>query len=499
MSALPSTVFQDEPPLPPQDQSFFGHPRGLATLFMTELWERFSYYGMRALLILFMTASATKGGLGFPISKAGSIYGCYTAMVYLMGLPGGWLADRLIGQRRAVLWGGVIIALGHFALAIPSVSAFYVGLALIVLGTGLLKPNISTMVGALYPEHDVRRDAGFSIFYMGINIGALLAPLVCGYLGENINWHYGFVAAGVGMTLGLAQYLLGGKYLGNAGLESRGSEADWRILRHVLTASLVIVVMTAAGGWRGMVSLSVASVSDGIGFLLVAIVVVFFLWLFTAKGYSPRERRHFLAILVLFIASAMFWSAFEQAGSTLNLFADRNTNLRSWDVPAIWGSFRASYFQSFNSFFVMALAPVFALLWVKLGKHQPSSTAKFAIGLLFVALGFAILIPVSRGHAVSPWWLTLTYLAHTVGELCLSPVGLSTMTKLAPARIGSLIMGVWFLSMSVGDYVGGRLSALYESLPLPSLFGIVVLFCVLIGGVLVFLLRPMRRLMGDVN
>jgi POT family proton-dependent oligopeptide transporter len=481
------------------DRSFFGHPRGLSTLFMTEMWERFSYYGMRALLILFMTAPAARGGLGFPIPKAGAIYGFYTAMVYLMGLPGGWIADRIIGSRRAVLWGGLIIVLGHVSLAIPNLSTFYTGLLLIVLGTGLLKPNISTMVGALYPEHDVRRDAGFSIFYMGINVGALLAPLVCGYLGENINWHYGFAASGVGMTFGLIQYVLGGKYLGTAGMGSRGGKADRRVFRRWLAVTGIVAGVVVACSVSGMVRFSAESLADLFGLALAGIVVVFFIWLFTAKGYSTLQRRHFWAILALFIASALFWSAFEQAGSTLNLFADRNTNLHSWDVPVLWGMFRASYFQSFGSFFVIALAPLFALLWIGLGKRQPSSTAKFSCGLLFVALGFAILIPVAHGKNVSPMWLTLTYLLHTVGELCLSPVGLSTMTKLAPARIAGLIMGVWFLSMSVGDYIGGRLSGLYESLPLPELFGVVVLFCALIGTALLFLRRPMRWLMGGVN
>jgi POT family proton-dependent oligopeptide transporter len=483
----------------PVDRSFFGHPRGLSTLFMTEMWERFSYYGMRALLILFMTAPAARGGLGFSIPKAGAIYGFYTAMVYLMGLPGGWIADRIIGSRRAVLWGGTIIVLGHVSLAIPNLSTFYTGLLLVVLGTGLLKPNISTMVGALYPEHDVRRDAGFSIFYMGINIGALLAPLVCGYLGENINWHYGFAASGVGMTFGLIQYVLGGRYLGTAGMESRGDKADRRIFRLGLTVTGIVAGVAVAANASGIVKFSAESLSDVFGLALAGIVVVFFIWLFTAKGYSALERRHFWAILVLFIASALFWSAFEQAGSTLSLFADRNTNLHSWDVSGLWGRFHASYFQAFNSFFVIALAPLFALLWVRLGRREPSSTAKFSWGLLFVALGFAILIPVAHGKNVSPMWLTLTYLLHTVGELCLSPVGLSTMTKLAPARIAGLIMGVWFLSVSVGDYIGGRLSGLYESLPLPELFGVVVLFCVLISASLVFLRRPMRGLMGGVN
>jgi POT family proton-dependent oligopeptide transporter len=480
------------------DKSFFGHPRGLSTLFFTEMWERFSYYGMRALLILFMTASVANGGLGFPTSKAGEIYGLYTSMVLLLSLPGGWLADRIIGQRRAVLWGGVIIALGHYSMAIPSLSTFYLGLTLIVLGTGLLKPNISTMVGALYTEKDVRRDAGFSIFYMGINIGAFISPLVCGYLGENINWHYGFGAAGVGMTLGLIQYTLSGKYLGNAGLTRSGAESDFRLLRRVLTIALIVIVVAAALVFSGILSFSAENISDAFGLILAGIVVAFFVWLLTAKGYTPVERRRFWAILVLFLASALFWSAFEQAGSTLNLFAERNTNLHTWDAP-IWGLFRASYFQAFNSLFIIALAPVFAWFWVRLARHEPSITAKFSWGLVFVGLGFAILVPVANGTNVSPWWLTVTYLLHTIGELCLSPVGLSGMTKLAPARIASLMMGVWFLSTSVGDFIGGRLASVYESFPLPELFGIVAAFCIVVGALLVFLLRPMKTLTSGVN
>jgi proton-dependent oligopeptide transporter, POT family len=480
------------------DQSFFGHPRGLSTLFFTEMWERFSYYGMRALLILFMTASVANGGLGFPTSKAGAVYGLYTSMVFLLSLPGGWLADSIIGQRRAVLWGGLIIALGHYSMAIPSLTTFYLGLTLIVVGTGLLKPNISTMVGALYTEKDVRRDAGFSIFYMGINIGAFISPLVCGYLGENINWHYGFGAAGVGMTLGLIQYALGGKYLGNAGLTPSGTVADFRLLRRVLTIALVVVLLAAALILGGILSFSTEEISDAFGLILAGIVVVFFVWLLTAKGYTPVERRRFWAILVLFLASALFWSAFEQAGSTLNLFAERNTDLHTWDAP-LWGLFRASYFQSLNSLFIIALAPVFAWLWVQLARREPSITAKFSWGLVFVGLGFAILVPVASGTNVSPWWLTVTYLLHTVGELCLSPVGLSGMTKLAPARIASLMMGVWFLSTSVGDFIGGRLASVYESFPLPELFGIVAAFCIVVGALLVFLLKPMKNLTGGVN
>jgi POT family proton-dependent oligopeptide transporter len=480
------------------DRSFFGHPRGLSTLFFTEMWERFSYYGMRALLILFMTETVAKGGLGFPVSKAGAIYGLYTAMVFLLSVPGGWLADRITGQRRAVLWGGMIIALGHYSMAIPSLTTFYLGLALIVVGTGLLKPNISTMVGALYTESDVRRDAGFSIFYMGINIGAMIAPLICGYLGENINWHYGFGAAGVGMTIGVIQYSLGGKYLGVAGLQRSGTAADFRLLRQASIGMLLVVAAVMALVFSGKLSFSAEGISDVFGLILLGIVVLVFIWLFTAKNFTPLERRRFWAILVLFLASALFWSAFEQAGSTLNLFAERNTNLHAWDLP-LWGLFRASYFQALNSVFIIALAPVFAWLWVRLARHERSTTSKFSWGLIFVGLGFAILIPVASGTSVSPWWLTLTYLLHTIGELCLSPVGLSATTRLAPARIAGFMMGVWFLSISVGDFIGGRMASVYESFPLPALFGVVAGFCIVVGALLVFLIRPMKTLMGGIN
>jgi POT family proton-dependent oligopeptide transporter len=322
--------------------------------------------------------------------------------------------------------------------------------------------------------------------------------LVCGYLGENIDWHYGFLAAGIGMTLGLVQYVLGGKYLGQAGLKAAGSASDYRTFKRGLVWAAIAIALVAGLTLSGLVSISANSLSDVFGVLLAGIVVLFFIWLLNAQGYSQGERRRFWAILVLFIASAAFWSAFEQAGSTLNLFAERNTNLHQWDFP-LWGLFRASYYQSFNSVFIIALAPIFAWLWVRMGRRDPSSTAKFSWGLVFVGLGFAILIPIAGGTNVSPWWLTLVYLLHTIGELCLSPVGLSAMTKLAPARLGGLIMGVWFLSISVGDYIGGRLASVYESFPLPELFGIVAAFCIVAGALLMLLIRPMRRLMGGVN
>jgi POT family proton-dependent oligopeptide transporter len=475
------------------DRSFFGHPRGLSTLFFTEMWERFSYYGMRALLILFMTATVAHGGLGYPTSKAGAVYGVYVGLVYLSNLPGGWVADRILGQRRSVLLGGIVIALGHFLMAIPRGPSFYTGLAFIVVGTGLLKPNISTMVGALYSKHDERRDAGFSLFYMGINLGAMFAPLVCGYLGENINWHYGFAAAGVGMCLGLTQYVLGARYLGEAGHIRMRNPADLRIFKISVAAAVALILIIAALTVTGVLRMSAEAISNVFAILLAAVVVVFFTWLLTSKSYAPDERRRLWAILVLFVAAALFWSAFEQAGSTLNLFAERNTNLHAWDFR-LWGNFRASYYQAVNSVFIILLAPVFGWLWLSLGRRQPGSTAKFSVGLLFAGLSFAILVPVAGSTHASPWWLVLTYLLQTIGELCLSPVGLSAMTKLAPARAVGTMMGVWFLATSVGGFIGGRISGLYESFPLPRLFALVAGFALLVAFALVLLIRPMRRL-----
>ncbi|HJR59585.1 MAG TPA: peptide MFS transporter [Vicinamibacterales bacterium] len=486
------------------DRGFFGHPRGLSTLFFTEMWERFSYYGMRALLILFMTAPLAAGGLGFDTASAGAVYGLYTSMVYMMTLPGGWIADRLIGQRRAVLYGGITIALGHFSMAVPSLATFYIGLFLIVIGTGLLKGNVSVIVGQLYAKGDHRRDAGFSIFYMGINLGAFIAPLVCGYLGQQINWHLGFGAAGAGMTLGVVQYLLGSKYLGDAGMRpapaaSRQAFEALR-LKVVIGAVMVVVVLAAfaVATYTGTLPITVNQVADGAGYFLLIATVGFFGWLFLSSDWTPDERKRLYAIGVFFLAAALFWSVFEQAGSTLNLFADRDTRteLFGWPFPSSW-------FQSVNSLFIIALAPVFAWLWVRLGSREPSTAAKFAVGLIFVGAGFGILIIAARlaagGVQVSPMWLVATYLLHTIGELSLSPVGLSAMTKLAPARIAGLMMGVWFLATSVGNFIAGRLSGFYEAMPLPDLFGAITLFAV-VAGLIMFMLVPwMKRLMGEVN
>jgi len=480
----------------PGDHAFFGHPRGLSTLFFTEMWERFSYYGMRALLILFMTAPAAAGGLGFDTAVAGAIYGLYTSSVYMACLPGGWIADRLLGARRAVLYGGILIAAGHFSMAVQSLAFFYLGLTLIVAGTGLLKGNVAVIVGQLYSQQDQRRDAGFSIFYMGINLGAFIAPLVCGYLGQRVNWHVGFGAAGVGMTLGIVQYVLGGRTLGDAGIHpAQTLDPAARRWTAFIAAAVVIAGVTLFVGW---IPITAVQIANAAGVLLIGGAIVFFAWLFLSSGWTPIERKRLVAIALLFLAACLFWSQFEQAGSTLNLFGDRatRTEMFGWTFPS-------SYYQALQPLFIISFAPVFAWVWITMGRNEPSSPTKFSFGLFLVGTGFAVIAVASLfgagGVKVSPWWLVVTYLLHTWGELALSPVGMSAMTKLAPARIGGLIMGVWYLSIAIGNFTGGRISTLYGSMSLPTLFGVVAASGLAGGVVMAALSRPIQKLMGGVN
>ena len=487
----------------PYDTAFFGHPRGLSTLFFTEMWERFSYYGMRALLILFMTADPATGGLGFDAVTAGAIYGLYTSMVYMATLPGGWIADQILGPQRAVLVGGVLIAAGHFSMAVPALAAFYLGLALIVLGTGLLKGNVSVIVGRLYRPDDDRRDAGYSLFYMGINTGAFVAPFICGYLGQRVSWHLGFAAAGIGMLLGLVQFMVGRKYLGEAGLRPSdpGSPAalsaqQTRAARWVGLAAAVFVA-AGLGMYAGIIPIGAKEISDAAGVLLLCLSIGFFAWVFLSGGWTKVERNHLLVIGVLFLGYATFNAAFEQAGSTLNLFADRST------LNEVFGfAFPSSWFQSVNPLLVIAFAPVFAWMWVRLARRgaEPGAPVKFGLALLGVGGGFLVLVPAAvisaGGSLVGPGWLLVTYALHTWAELALSPVGLSAMSRLAPARIGSLVMGVWFLGASNGNYIGGRLAGFYESLPLPTLFGTVALVAIVAGVLFLLLSKTLNRLSG---
>jgi POT family proton-dependent oligopeptide transporter len=451
-----------------------GHPRGLMTLYFTEMWERFSYYGMRSFLVVFMVASVADGGLGLDVRTSTLIYGTYTMCVYLLSIPGGFIADNFLGARRSVLCGGIVIALGHFVLAVPSVQTFFAGLALVVVGTGMLKPNISAMVGGLYVSGDQRRDAGFSIFYMGINLGALLAPLVCGFLAQHVlfkawlaahgfdparSWHWGFAAAGVGMTLGLAQYVLGGRRLAHVGNAPASRVRPWIVLSLILGGTAALL---------GLVMLSdlVGSLA-WIRYLYLGAPVAAIVWFGLRKDATMKR---FAAILVFFAAVTVFWAIFEQAGSTISLFAEKLTDrtLPNGGNFTVLGhhfsagaSFPSSFFQSVNSAFILLMAPAFGWMWVRLGPRQPSSPAKFVIGLFFAALSFVLMVPaayLSARGLVSPWWIVGLFFLQTIGELCLSPVGLSLMTKLAPGNLVGLALGIWFLGAAFGNKLAGILA-----------------------------------------
>ncbi len=490
-------------------KSFFGHPPGLATLFFTEMWERFSYYGGRAMLILYMTAAVTglNPGLGLSVMEAGALYGLYTAVVYMTNLPGGWIADKFIGARNAVFYGGCIIAVGNLMLAAPlGLPGFYTGLGLIAIGTGLLKPNVSTMVGSLYAQGDIRRDSAFSIFYMGINLGAFLAPLIAGKMGEDINWRLGFLVVAIGMVLGLIQYKLGAKHLGDAGKFVASHDENIRAsqrksLRNGFIGLLVGIAVLLGLHFSGIWEISIVNVSNLVGILLILIPFAYFGALFARGGFTVAEKNRIIAIIVLYLGAALFWSSFEQAGSTLTLFADRHT-----ENQVLGKSFPTTWWQSVNALYIILLTPVFAWLWIKLKKtgKDISIPMKFAIGLLLVGVGFLVLVPAalqieSTGAKVGISWLLMLYFIHTIGELFLSPVGLSAMTRLAPERIVGQMMGIWFLGAATGNFIGGRVGGLFESYPLKYIFIAVFGTSLFFALVMFFLVPWMKRLMGEVK
>ena len=487
-------------------KQWFGHPRGLATLFFTEMWERMSYYGMRAILILFMVDQIQSGGLQIDDVTATAIYGIYTAGVYLVALPGGWIADRLLGAQRAVLAGGIIIMSGHFVLAIPGYNAFFLGLLLVILGTGLLKPNVSTIVGSLYAAADDRRDSGFTIFYMGINLGGLLGPLIVGGLGqsENFGWHWGFGAAGVGMLFGVIQFWWTKHYLGEAGLHPVDSTDSFRRKSWIAIAVCMgILAVLVLGGMSGSIVYDPVQISRMATYVIIGAVALYFAHVFTFGKLDKQERNHIIVIVILFLGISMFWSGFEQAGSSLNLFADRYTKLEySWfTIPSSW-------FQSVNSIFIVVFAPVFAWIWIWLGKRNlnPSTPAKFGLGLVLLAVGFSMMIfasmIVASGSLAAPTWLLLTYLFHTFGELAISPVGLSATTKLAPKRYLGQMMGIWFVGAALGNLIAGQVAGDFDANNLQAFPGQYLNIVLIIGGSgLIFLVlsKPVRKLMGNIH
>ena len=482
---------------PGNDRQFLGHPKGLQTLFFTEMWERMSYYGMRALLVLFMTASLQTEGLGFTVATAGAIYGLYTGAVYFLGLPGGWLSDRLLGGKRAVWYGGLIIFAGHVVLAIDLQNLFFVGLILVASGTGLLKPNISAMVGQQYSDGDARRDSGYALYYMGINIGSLIAYLVTGYLQENWGWHYAFGAAAVGMALGLIQYYFSSGSLAAESVEPANPYAAeirpkiWLIVLSILALAAAIVVLAH----MGIVVIDPVSLAQQVAVAFTVIFFIYFGMIYFKGRLSDAEKRRMWALFLVCVASACFWSGFEQAGSSLNLFAQNYTDrmfaegsamgsrLGMEAIPTVW-------FQLSNSLFIIILSPFFAALWVNLARRMidPSYTLKCAIGLIIMASGFIVMFMASQyaaqGLKVAPMWLVTTYFLHTVGELCLSPVALSAVSKLSPKRFAGQMMGVFVLTYSIGNIIAGLLSGNFDPenvQEMPNLYLQIALFSIGIG------------------
>ncbi len=497
-------------------RTWFGHPAGLSTLFFTEMWERFSYYGMRALLILYMTTATThvilrgdgsevvNPGMGLDAGTAAAIYGLYTSLVYIMALPGGWIADNLWGQRKAVWVGGWIIALGHFTMAVPSTFAFFLGLVFVVLGTGLLKPNVSTIVGELYPEGGARRDAGFSVFYMGINVGALLGPLITSFLAEGYNWHWGFGAAGVGMVLGLIQYRNRARLLGDAGLlktEDGAAQLAAKSRKFFGTFFAVVVGVVAFGYLvsSGLIPVSLTGIATVLGYSVLVIIAGYFVYLWTVGGHTREENRRLGVIFWLFLLIAVFWSGFEQAGSSLNLFGRDYTdrNILGWLMPA-------GFLQSVNSFFIILLAPVFgsAWVWLERRKRNPSIPMKAGMGLIGLAAGFFVLAwgaanaDPESGSLVSPAWLVVTYFFHTVGELCISPIGLSAITKLSPVNRVGQMMGVWFVGAALGNLFAGLVAGRLVDLAPAPLFQSIAMTIGIVGIVGLLAAPWVKRLLG---
>ncbi len=449
-----------------------GHPKGLMTLFFTEMWERFSYYGMRALLTIFLTAELITGGFGMDRAESLAIYGIFTGLVYLTPIIGGWFADKILGRRKSIFIGGIVMAIGQFMLAISASNSFfsdldtkkfvfYLGLGVLILGNGFFKPNISTIVGDLYDNDDPKKDGGFTIFYMGINIGAFLSPFIAGTLGEKVGWPYGYLAAGIGMLIGVIWFHIRRHSLGNLGLPPGAAEKgktdldgkDWRdiLIYSIANVLLVIGIMYF---WR--------ATSDTIHTILVWIIALFgggFLLYSIFKGTSgSTEWSRVIVILVLAFFNIVFWAGFEQAGGTFNLFAQENTNrtVGGFEIPTTW-------FQNINPIAIVLFAPLFSILWVKLAskKLNPRTPVKFALSMFVGAFAFYIMTLASKsaegGSLVSPMWLVVVYVLLTMGELMLSPIGLSMVTKLSPNKITSIMMGVWMASFALGNYLAATL------------------------------------------
>ena len=476
-----------------QVKDFFGHPGGLSTLFFTEMWERMSYYGMRMLLVLYMTAGLQEGGLGITVAAASAIYGIYTGAVYFMGLPGGWIADRLIGGQKAVWYGAIIIMVGHIVLAIPSDHSFFIGLILVVLGTGLLKPNIGAMVGMLYSDKDKRRDAGYTLYYMGINLGSIFGYFVCGWLQVEFGYHYAFGAAAIGMAAGIIQYrksiwkLEGAAAKPIEELSARGQKYAWTAILVFICGIGVFTMLLMTG----TMVLDPVVLAQSVVTVITLVFLAYYGMIFFFGNLSADEKRRMGALFLVCVASTCFWAGFEQTGSSLNLFARDYTDrlIGTFEIPTGW-------FQSLNSIFIITLSPFIAAMWINLAKRMitPSYGVKCALGLIIMASGFVAMFFAAQfaasGLKVAPYWLVATYFLHTVGELCLSPVALSAVSKLSPKRFAGQMMGVFVLTYSIGNVVAGLLAGNFDPNQvdqMPNLFLQISLFSIAIG-IVIFLL-----------
>ncbi|REF27971.1 POT family proton-dependent oligopeptide transporter [Xenorhabdus cabanillasii] len=495
-------------------RTFFGHPYPLSALFMTEMWERFSFYGIRPLLILFMSAAIFDGGMGIPREQASAIVGIFAGSIYLTSLPGGWLADNWLGQRLAVWYGSIIIALGHLSIALSAIWSkhlFFIGLLLITLGTGLFKTCITVMVGTLYKKDDPRRDGGFSLFYMGINLGSLIAALITGWLVKNYSWHWGFGVGGLGMLLALLIFRFYTvpsmrRYDRETGLNSswdRPMVQHKHVGKYVSAISITACVIIALV-IMGVIPFNPIKVANLLVYIISSSVILYFAYLFLFAGLNHNEKIRLLICFILLVSAALFWSAFEQKPTSFNLFANDYTDrvILGYEIPAVW-------FQSINPLYIILLAPLFSGLWFALAKRNmnPNSISKFVIGMLFAAGGFTIMMFAAQnvletGNAVSPLWIVSSVLFLTLGELCLSPIGLATMTILAPSRMRGQVMGLWFCASALGNLaaglIGGNVRA--DKLDnLPQLFANVSLSLVICAVILLVLLVPVRRLMSSLH
>ena len=482
------------------DKAFFGHPRGLSTLFFTEMWERFSYYGMRAILLFYMYYSVSDGGLGIDKTTAASIMAIYGSLVYLSSVIGGFISDRILGSRRTVFIGGVLIMLGHIALSTPyGKGALLLSIILIVLGTGLLKPNVSEMVGSLYSSNDPRRDAGFNIFVFGINVGALVSPIVVGQLGFNVNFHLGFSLAAIGMFFGLLQYWLDGrKYLSKDSLYPtdpiESDELKGLLTKTVIgiaAIALILIIMNLLN------ALNITNIINLISIIAVLIPIYYFVLMLSSRKITKVERSRVLAYIPLFIASVLFWSIEEQGSVVLALFAGEQTRLSLFGFH-----FAPSLFQSMNLLFIIIYVPFFAWLWVKLGSKQPSSPMKFSIGLFFAGLSFMwMMLPgmlFGTDKLVSPFWLIISWALVIIGEMNISPIGLSVTTKLAPKAFQSQMMSMWFLGDAAAQAINAQIVKLYSHGTEVMYYGVVGAITIAFGIILLFFVPKIEKLMSGV-